>query len=79
MTEDAHARLSTFGRLPRREDDPAHAPGPGTPEADGLTSRELLGILRGLAGSNVVSADVVEVSPAHDHAEIRDNCQSRGV
>ena len=30
--------------------DPAHAPGTGTPEAGGLTSRELLGILRGLAG-----------------------------
>ena len=45
-------------------------PGTGTPEAGGLTSRELLGILRGLAGSNVVSADVVEVSPAYDHAEI---------
>jgi agmatinase len=50
--------------------DPAHAPGTGTPEAGGLTSRELLGILRGLAGCNVVSADVVEVSPAYDHAEI---------
>ena len=31
--------------------DPAHAPGTGTPEAGGLTSRELLGILRGLAGA----------------------------
>jgi agmatinase len=50
--------------------DPAHAPGTGTPEAGGMTSRELLGVLRGLAGSNVVSADVVEVSPAYDHAEI---------
>jgi agmatinase len=50
--------------------DPAHAPGTGTPEAGGLTSRELLGILRGLAGADVVSADVVEVSPAYDHAEL---------
>ena len=50
--------------------DPAHAPGTGTPEAGGLTSRELLGILRGLAGMPVVGADVVEVSPAYDHAEI---------
>ena len=50
--------------------DPAHAPGTGTPEAGGLTSRELLGILRGLAGAPLVGADVVEVSPAHDHAEI---------
>ena len=30
--------------------DPAHAPGTGTPEAGGLTSRELLHMLRGLAG-----------------------------
>ena len=50
--------------------DPAHAPGTGTPEAGGLTSRELLGVLRGLAGAPLVGADVVEVSPAYDHAEI---------
>ena len=50
--------------------DPAHAPGTGTPEAGGLTSRELLAILRGLAGALLVGADVVEVSPAYDHAEI---------
>jgi len=50
--------------------DPAHAPGTGTPEAGGLTSRELLGILRGLAGKHLVGADVVEVSPAYDHAEM---------
>lgn len=50
--------------------DPAHAPGTGTPEAGGMTSRELLAILRGLAGCNLVSADVVEVSPAYDHADI---------
>jgi agmatinase len=50
--------------------DPAHAPGTGTPEAGGMTSRELLGVLRGLAGLHVVSADIVEVSPAYDHAEI---------
>ncbi len=50
--------------------DPAHAPGTGTPEAGGLTSRELLHTLRGLAGLDVVGADVVEVSPAYDHAEL---------
>ncbi len=50
--------------------DPAAAPGTGTPEAGGLTSRELLGILRGLVGLNIVSADLVEVSPPYDHAEI---------
>ena len=50
--------------------DPAHAPGTGTPEAGGLTSRELLGVLRGLAGLEVVGADLVEVAPAYDHAEL---------
>jgi agmatinase len=50
--------------------DPAHAPGTGTPEAGGLTSREVLGILRGLAGVRLVGADVVEVAPAYDHAEL---------
>jgi agmatinase len=50
--------------------DPGMAPGTGTPEAGGLTTRELLGLLRGLAGLNVVSADIVEVAPAYDHAEV---------
>ncbi|GAA2868925.1 agmatinase [Microbacterium arabinogalactanolyticum] len=50
--------------------DPAHAPGTGTPEAGGLTSRELLRIIRGLADLNIVGADVVEVAPAYDHAQI---------
>ena len=50
--------------------DPAHAPGTGTPEIAGLTTRELLNIIRGLQGLNLVSADIVEVAPAYDHAEI---------
>jgi agmatinase len=50
--------------------DPAHAPGTGTPEAGGMTSRELLAMLRGLAPLSLVGGDVVEVSPAYDHAEI---------
>jgi agmatinase len=50
--------------------DPAFAPGTGTPEAGGMTSRELLAILRQLSGLNIVGADLVEVSPAYDHAEI---------
>ena len=49
--------------------DPAHAPGTGTPEPGGLTSRELQLILRGLAGLPIVGADVVEVAPPYDHAE----------
>jgi len=50
--------------------DPAHAPGTGTPEIAGLTSRELVNIIRGLKGANLVAADIVEVAPAYDHAEI---------
>ena len=50
--------------------DPAHAPGTGTPEAGGLTSRELLTVLRASSALNVVGADVVEVAPAYDYAQI---------
>ena len=50
--------------------DPAFAPGTGTPEAGGLSSRELLAILRGFAGLRLVAADLVEVAPAYDHAQI---------
>jgi agmatinase len=50
--------------------DPAYAPATGTPEVGGFSSRELVGILRGFADLDVVGADVVEVAPAYDHAEI---------
>ncbi len=50
--------------------DPAHAPGTGTPEVAGLSSRELINILRGLKGIKMVGGDIVEVAPAYDHAEI---------
>jgi agmatinase len=50
--------------------EPGLAPGTGTPEAGGLTSRELLTIVRGFAGTNVVGGDIVEVSPPYDHAEV---------
>lgn len=48
--------------------DPAFAPGTGTPEAGGLTSRELLAIVRGLdqIDTRIAAADVVEVSPPYD-------------
>lgn len=50
--------------------DPAFAPGTGTPVCGGLTSDKALKILRGLVGINLVGMDVVEVSPAYDHADI---------
>jgi len=43
---------------------------PATPEPGGLTTRELQTIVRGLVGLDVVGADVVEVAPAYDHAEL---------
>ncbi|KAF7512513.1 hypothetical protein GJ744_001448 [Endocarpon pusillum] len=46
--------------------DPGLAPGTGTPEPGGWTSRELIRILRGVEGLNVVGADVVEVAPMYD-------------
>ena len=50
--------------------DPSHAPGTGTPEIGGMTTREIVNVLRGLTGLKLISADVVEVSPAYDHAEL---------
>ena len=46
--------------------DPSFAPGTGTPEIGGLTTREVLQILHGLKGINVVGGDVVEVAPQYD-------------
>jgi agmatinase len=50
--------------------DPAFAPGTGTPEIGGMTSRELVAVLRAMRALNIVGADVVEVAPAYDQAEI---------
>ena len=46
--------------------DPAFAPGTGTPEIGGFTSREAQEFVRGLAGLDIVGCDVVEVYPAYD-------------
>ncbi|MCB9573395.1 MAG: agmatinase [Kofleriaceae bacterium] len=50
--------------------DPAYAPGTGTPVPGGLTSREALALIRGLAGIRLVGVDVVEIAPALDHADL---------
>ncbi len=46
--------------------DPAFAPGTGTPESGGFYSREMLNLVWGLSGVDLVGADVVEVSPPLD-------------
>jgi guanidinopropionase len=46
--------------------DPVYAPGTGTPEIGGFTTREAQLMIRGLRGLNIVGADVVEVSPPFD-------------
>ena len=52
--------------------DPSHAPGTGTPIPGGLTTLQLLEILRALGGTklNIVGLDLVEVAPDYDHAQI---------
>lgn len=46
--------------------DPVYAPGTGTPEAGGITTREALRLLRGFRHLHLVGGDVVEVSPPFD-------------
>jgi agmatinase len=50
--------------------DPAFAPGTGTPVAGGPSSAKILSVLRMLGGLDMVGADVVEVSPPYDHADV---------
>jgi agmatinase len=46
--------------------DPGFAPGTGTPEVGGLTPREVMALLRGLNGIDIIGGDVVEVAPQYD-------------
>ena len=50
--------------------DPAYAPGTGTPEVGGFTSYQLLQLVRGLSGLDLVGLDLVEVNPLFDHGNI---------
>lgn len=50
--------------------DPAFAPGTGTPVAGGPSSARILSVLRALGSLDIVGADVVEVAPPYDHADI---------
>jgi agmatinase len=49
--------------------DPAFAPGTGTPEAGGITSRDLITALLDLGSLNIVGFDMVEISPPYDIAD----------
>ena len=60
--------------------DPGHAPGTGTPEAGGLSARELLDSVRRIAYElPLVGIDIVEVAPPYDHAEITSFLANRVV
>ncbi|HYA24875.1 MAG TPA: agmatinase [Terriglobales bacterium] len=50
--------------------DPAFAPGTGTPQVGGLSSAQILDLVRTLKGLNIVGCDLVEVSPPYDNGEI---------
>ena len=50
--------------------DPAFAPGTGTPVAGGPSSAKMLSVLRRLGGIDIKGADIVEVSPPYDHADV---------
>ncbi|MAS03148.1 MAG: agmatinase [Ahrensia sp.] len=50
--------------------DPAYAPGTGTPVAGGPSSAKMLSVLRQLGDLDIRGADIVEVAPAYDHADI---------
>jgi len=50
--------------------DPAYAPGTGTPQVGGITSVQILELVRALRGLNIVGCDLVEVSPPYDTGEI---------
>ena len=50
--------------------DPAFAPGTGTPQVGGLSSAQILELVRGLKGLKLVGCDLVEVSPPYDNGEI---------
>ncbi|MBC8586505.1 agmatinase [Youxingia wuxianensis] len=50
--------------------DPAFAPGTARAEPGGITSREVLGILKGLAGLEFIGFDTAEINPSHDCANL---------
>ena len=63
--------LSSFDRVYSSFDldvlDPAFAPGVGNPEANGITSRELFGLIQAFVDTKVSGVDIVELNPYHDN------------
>ena len=73
VSERIRARLAgnpVYVSLDIDSADPAYAPGTGTPEVGGFTSYQLLQLVRGMAGLDLVGFDLVEVNPLFDHGEI---------
>jgi agmatinase len=62
--------LKTYLSLDIDVVDPAFAPGTGTPQVGGLSSVQILGLVRALRGLDFVGSDLVEVSPQFDSADI---------
>ncbi|MCZ2122409.1 MAG: agmatinase [Anaerolineales bacterium] len=72
ILKEIHQRMKgpTYVTVDIDSADPAFAPGTGTPEVGGLTSYQLLQLIRGLHGLNLIGFDLVEVSPPFDHGDI---------
>jgi len=70
--QDIHrlARLPVYVSLDIDCVDPGFAPGTGTPEVAGITSREIIELVRGLRGLSLAAFDIVEVAPPYDASEI---------
>lgn len=72
VLEEVHKRMQgpVYVTIDIDSVDPAYAPGTGTPEVGGLSSYQLLQLVRGLHGLNLIGFDLVEVSPPFDHGDI---------
>lgn len=73
VVKEIHSRIGkrrVYVSLDIDAADPAYAPGTGTPEVGGFTSYQLLQLVRGLAGLDLIGCDLVEVSPPYDHGDI---------
>jgi agmatinase len=72
ILKEVHARMKgpVYVTVDIDAADPAFAPGTGTPEVGGLTSYQMLQLIRGLHGLDLIGFDLVEVSPPFDHGDI---------